>query len=100
MSAGASPPQMSGKHLHINLGQQYKLGGSLPNVAGVAPVAGVVAGKDLLVIGGAAVGPGPGQVATSAAIHSIDLKVCVGELLLLLFLHRCYVVVDVVVVVF
>ncbi|XP_058795237.1 CREB-regulated transcription coactivator 1-like isoform X3 [Phymastichus coffea] len=29
-SAGASPPQSGGKHLHISLGNQY--GGSLPNV--------------------------------------------------------------------
>ncbi|XP_068993712.1 CREB-regulated transcription coactivator 1 isoform X2 [Neodiprion pinetum] len=32
-SAGASPPlQSSGKHLRINLGNQFKAGGSLPNV--------------------------------------------------------------------
>lgn len=31
-SAGASPPQSSGKHLHINLGNQFRAGGSLPNV--------------------------------------------------------------------
>ncbi|KAG7198171.1 hypothetical protein KM043_005589 [Ampulex compressa] len=31
-SAGASPPQSSGKHLHINLGNQFRPGGSLPNV--------------------------------------------------------------------
>ncbi|XP_017879369.1 CREB-regulated transcription coactivator 1 isoform X3 [Ceratina calcarata] len=31
-SAGASPPQSSGKHLHISLGNQFRPGGSLPNV--------------------------------------------------------------------
>ncbi|XP_020289880.1 CREB-regulated transcription coactivator 1-like isoform X7 [Pseudomyrmex gracilis] len=31
-SAGASPPQSSSKHLHINLGNQFRAGGSLPNV--------------------------------------------------------------------
>ncbi|XP_031833631.1 CREB-regulated transcription coactivator isoform X4 [Nomia melanderi] len=31
-SAGASPPQSSGKHLRISLGNQFRAGGSLPNV--------------------------------------------------------------------
>lgn len=70
-SAGASPPQSSGKLLHINLGQQYRAG-SLPNVnANNAVGAGQsnvqeLTGKDILLIG---------QIATSATLHSIDLKV-------------------------
>ncbi|XP_011304868.1 CREB-regulated transcription coactivator 1 isoform X3 [Fopius arisanus] len=64
-SAGASPPQSSGsKHLHINLGNQYTGGGSLPNVNNTvtkrAPT------KD----------PSP----NSAAIHSIDLKTALSNL--------------------
>ncbi|PBC34254.1 CREB-regulated transcription coactivator [Apis cerana cerana] len=58
-SAGASPPQSSGKHLHINLGNQFRAGGSLPNVNNNANCA-----NDAK------------QHASShnAAIHSIDLK--------------------------
>ncbi|KOX70969.1 hypothetical protein WN51_03398 [Melipona quadrifasciata] len=61
-SAGASPPQSSGKHLHINLGNQFRAGGSLPNVNNNANC-----GNDAK------------EHASShnAAIHSIDLK-CSG----------------------
>lgn len=60
-SAGASPPQSSGKHLHINLGNQFRAGGSLPNVNN-----NVNCGNDAKEHSS----PHPG------AIHSIDLKVC------------------------
>ncbi|XP_031778086.1 CREB-regulated transcription coactivator 1 isoform X16 [Nasonia vitripennis] len=75
-SAGASPPQSSGKLLHINLGQQYRAG-SLPNVnANNAVGAGQsnvpeLTGKDILLIG---------QIATSATLHSIDLKTALNNL--------------------
>ncbi|OAD62528.1 CREB-regulated transcription coactivator 1 [Eufriesea mexicana] len=61
-SAGASPPQSSGKHLHINLGNQFRAGGSLPNVNNNANC-----GND------AKEHASP----HNAAIHSIDLKVLV-----------------------
>jgi len=60
-SAGASPPQSSGKHLHINLGNQFRAGGSLPNVNN-----NVNCDNDAKEHSS----PHPG------AIHSIDLKVC------------------------
>lgn len=59
-SAGASPPQSSSKHLHINLGNQFRPGGSLPNVNNNVNMN---AAKD--------------PSGTSAAIHSIDLKVLI-----------------------
>lgn len=59
-SAGASPPQSSSKHLHINLGNQFRPGGSLPNVNNNIDIN---AAKD--------------PSGTSAAIHSIDLKVLI-----------------------
>lgn len=62
-SAGASPPQSSGKHLHINLGNQFRAGGSLPNVNN-----NVNCGNDAKEHSS----PHPG------AIHSIDLKVCIS----------------------
>lgn len=59
-SAGASPPQSSGsKHLHISIGNQFRAGGSLPNVNNN------IENRDT------AKDPSP----NSAAIHSIDLKV-------------------------
>jgi hypothetical protein len=61
-SAGASPPQSSGKHLHISLNNQFKAGGSLPNVNAENNVTGQC-GKEAVVVG---------QI---AAIHSIDFKV-------------------------
>lgn len=60
-SAGASPPQSSGKHLHINLGNQYRGGGSLPNVNNNVSCGGDA--KDH-------------SSPNTGAIHSIDLKVC------------------------
>ncbi|CAB0034045.1 unnamed protein product, partial [Trichogramma brassicae] len=60
-SAGASPPQSSGKHLHISLAQQYRAGGSLPNVNKPQE-------SNSLGVG------------TSVAIHSIDLKELAREL--------------------
>lgn len=59
-SAGASPPQSSGKHLHINLGNQFRAGGSLPNVNNNANC-----------------GDGAKEHSSphTGAIHSIDLKV-------------------------
>ncbi|KMQ89201.1 creb-regulated transcription coactivator 1 [Lasius niger] len=60
-SAGASPPQSSGKHLHINLGNQYRAGGSLPNVNN-----NVNCGNDAK----------EHSSPHTGAIHSIDLKVC------------------------
>ncbi|KAK9296163.1 hypothetical protein QLX08_009752 [Tetragonisca angustula] len=64
-SAGASPPQSSGKHLHINLGNQFRAGGSLPNVNNNANC-----GNDAK------------EHASShnAAIHSIDLKTALSNL--------------------
>ncbi|XP_033213367.1 CREB-regulated transcription coactivator 1-like isoform X2 [Belonocnema kinseyi] len=62
-SAGASPPQSSSKHLHINLGNQFRPGGSLPNVNNNVNIS---AAKD--------------PSATSAAIHSIDLKTALSNL--------------------
>lgn len=59
-SAGASPPQSSGKHLHINLGNQFRVGGSLPNVNNNANC-----GND----------PKEHSSPHTGAIHSIDLKV-------------------------
>nr|XP_034171558.1 CREB-regulated transcription coactivator 1-like isoform X2 [Osmia lignaria] len=64
-SAGASPPQSSGKHLHINLGNQFRAGGSLPNVNNNANC-----GAD------AKEHPSP----HTAAIHSIDLKTALSNL--------------------
>ncbi|EFN89244.1 CREB-regulated transcription coactivator 1 [Harpegnathos saltator] len=58
-SAGASPPQSSGKHLHINLGNQFRAGGSLPNVNNNANCGGDAKEHS---------SPHTG------AIHSIDLK--------------------------
>ncbi|KAH0951239.1 hypothetical protein HN011_009752 [Eciton burchellii] len=60
-SAGASPPQSSGKHLHINLGNQFRAGGSLPNV-----------NNNVSCDGDAKEHSSP----NTGAIHSIDLKVC------------------------
>lgn len=60
-SAGASPPQSSGKHLHINLGNQFRAGGSLPNVNN-----NVNCGNDAK----------EHSSPHTGAIHSIDLKVC------------------------
>ncbi|XP_051155865.1 CREB-regulated transcription coactivator 1-like isoform X6 [Leptopilina boulardi] len=62
-SAGASPPQSSSKHLHINLGNQFRPGGSLPNVNNNVDIN---AAKD--------------PSGTSAAIHSIDLKTALSNL--------------------
>ncbi|XP_043482793.1 CREB-regulated transcription coactivator 1-like isoform X4 [Leptopilina heterotoma] len=62
-SAGASPPQSSSKHLHINLGNQFRPGGSLPNVNNNIDIN---AAKD--------------PSGTSAAIHSIDLKTALSNL--------------------
>ncbi|CAL7937016.1 unnamed protein product [Xylocopa violacea] len=64
-SAGASPPQSSGKHLHINLVNQFKAGGSLPNVNNNANC-----GND------AKEHASP----HNAAIHSIDLKTALSNL--------------------
>ncbi|XP_011637620.1 CREB-regulated transcription coactivator 1 isoform X4 [Pogonomyrmex barbatus] len=64
-SAGASPPQSSGKHLHINLGNQFRAGGSLPNVNN-----NVNCGSDAKEHSS----PHPG------AIHSIDLKTALSNL--------------------
>ncbi|XP_076676090.1 CREB-regulated transcription coactivator isoform X2 [Andrena cerasifolii] len=64
-SAGASPPQSTGKHLHINLGNQFRAGGSLPNVNNNANC-----GND------AKEHPSP----HTAAIHSIDLKTALSNL--------------------
>ncbi|XP_024890476.1 CREB-regulated transcription coactivator 1-like isoform X11 [Temnothorax curvispinosus] len=64
-SAGASPPQSSGKHLHINLGNQFRAGGSLPNVNN-----NVNCGNDAKEHSS----PHPG------AIHSIDLKTALSNL--------------------
>ncbi|XP_043602280.1 CREB-regulated transcription coactivator 1-like isoform X5 [Bombus pyrosoma] len=64
-SAGASPPQSSGKHLHINLGNQFRAGGSLPNVNNNANC-----GND------AKEHASP----HNAAIHSIDLKTALSNL--------------------
>ncbi|XP_017756282.1 PREDICTED: CREB-regulated transcription coactivator 1-like [Eufriesea mexicana] len=64
-SAGASPPQSSGKHLHINLGNQFRAGGSLPNVNNNANC-----GND------AKEHASP----HNAAIHSIDLKTALNNL--------------------
>ncbi|XP_018339010.1 PREDICTED: CREB-regulated transcription coactivator 1-like isoform X6 [Trachymyrmex septentrionalis] len=64
-SAGASPPQSSGKHLHINLGNQFRAGGSLPNVNN-----NVNCGNDAK----EHTSPHPG------AIHSIDLKTALSNL--------------------
>ncbi|XP_015431407.1 PREDICTED: CREB-regulated transcription coactivator 1 [Dufourea novaeangliae] len=64
-SAGASPPQSSGKHLHINLGNQFRAGGSLPNVNNNANC-----GTD------AKEHASP----NTAAIHSIDLKTALSNL--------------------
>ncbi|XP_043252970.1 CREB-regulated transcription coactivator 1-like isoform X5 [Colletes gigas] len=64
-SAGASPPQSSGKHLHINLGNQFRAGGSLPNVNNNANC-----GND------AKEHASP----HTAAIHSIDLKTALNNL--------------------
>lgn len=59
-SAGASPPQSSGsKHLHINIGNQFRGGGSLPNVNNT------ITNRDTT----------NDTTTNSAAIHSIDLKV-------------------------
>ncbi|XP_044576784.1 CREB-regulated transcription coactivator 1-like isoform X5 [Cotesia glomerata] len=64
-SAGASPPQSSGsKHLHINIGSQYRAGGSLPNVNNNIENRDTT--KD----------PSPNSV----AIHSIDLKTALNNL--------------------
>ncbi|XP_057323975.1 CREB-regulated transcription coactivator 1-like isoform X3 [Microplitis mediator] len=64
-SAGASPPQSSGsKHLHINIGNQFRAGGSLPNVNNN------IENRDT------AKDPSP----NSAAIHSIDLKTALNNL--------------------
>ncbi|KZC04401.1 CREB-regulated transcription coactivator 1 [Dufourea novaeangliae] len=63
-SAGASPPQSSGKHLHINLGNQFRAGGSLPNVNNNANC-----GTD------AKEHASP----NTAAIHSIDLKMSLSR---------------------
>ncbi|EZA48954.1 hypothetical protein X777_12400 [Ooceraea biroi] len=73
-SAGASPPQSSGKHLHINLGNQFRAGGSLPNVNN-----NVSCGNDAK----------EHSSSNTGAIHSIDLKVCTalfGTKLPLLFI--------------
>ncbi|KAI4497311.1 hypothetical protein M0802_007558 [Mischocyttarus mexicanus] len=59
-SAGASPPQSSGKHLHINLGNQFRAGGSLPNVNNNANCANDTNEHH------------PSQ--HTGAVHSIDLK--------------------------
>lgn len=59
-SAGASPPQMSDKYLHINLGNQYRAGGSLPNVNDNAKCSSA---------------PNKDTTAVSVAIDSIDFKV-------------------------
>ncbi|XP_047367281.1 CREB-regulated transcription coactivator 1-like isoform X2 [Vespa velutina] len=59
-SAGASPPQSSGKHLHINLGNQFRAGGSLPNVNNNANCANDTKEHH------------PSQ--HTGAVHSIDLK--------------------------
>lgn len=60
-SAGASPPQSSGsKHLHIHLSNQFKAGGSLPNVNN--NVTNRETTKEP-------------TTTNSTAIHSIDLKV-------------------------
>ncbi|XP_070531245.1 CREB-regulated transcription coactivator 1 isoform X2 [Cardiocondyla obscurior] len=64
-SAGASPPQSSGKHLHINLGNQFRAGGSLPNVNN-----NVNCGSDAK----EHTSPHPG------AIHSIDFKTALSNL--------------------
>ncbi|XP_008554593.1 CREB-regulated transcription coactivator 1 isoform X2 [Microplitis demolitor] len=64
-SAGASPPQSSGsKHLHISIGNQFRAGGSLPNVNNN------IENRDT------AKDPSP----NSAAIHSIDLKTALNNL--------------------
>ncbi|XP_015585642.1 CREB-regulated transcription coactivator 1 isoform X4 [Cephus cinctus] len=62
-SAGASPPQSSGKYLHINLGNQFRAGGSLPNVNNNTNSNNA---KD--------------PSGTCAAIHSIDLKTSLSKL--------------------
>ncbi|XP_025158322.1 CREB-regulated transcription coactivator 1 isoform X4 [Harpegnathos saltator] len=64
-SAGASPPQSSGKHLHINLGNQFRAGGSLPNVNNNANCGGDAKEHS---------SPHTG------AIHSIDLKTALSNL--------------------
>ncbi|XP_054000109.1 CREB-regulated transcription coactivator 1-like isoform X2 [Hylaeus anthracinus] len=64
-SAGASPPQSSGKHLHINLGNQFRAGGSLPNVNNNANC-----GNDAK----------EHALPHTAAIHSIDLKTALSNL--------------------
>ncbi|XP_076276122.1 CREB-regulated transcription coactivator isoform X2 [Lasioglossum baleicum] len=64
-SAGASPPQSSGKHLHINLVNQFRPGGSLPNVNNNANC-----GNDA-----------KEHASThTAALHSIDLKTALSNL--------------------
>ncbi|XP_076175585.1 CREB-regulated transcription coactivator isoform X7 [Ptiloglossa arizonensis] len=64
-SAGASPPQSSGKHLHISLGNQFRAGGSLPNVNNNANY-----GNDA-----------KEHASThTAAIHSIDHKTTLSNL--------------------
>ncbi|XP_076237093.1 CREB-regulated transcription coactivator isoform X7 [Calliopsis andreniformis] len=55
-SAGASPPQSTGKHLHINLSNQFRPGGSLPNVNNNA------------------------NCGTDAKEHSIDFKTAISNL--------------------
>ncbi|XP_066593342.1 CREB-regulated transcription coactivator 1-like isoform X4 [Prorops nasuta] len=62
-SAGASPPQSSGKHLHINLGNQFR-GRSLPNVNNNANCSNDA--KD--------------SSPRNNAIHSIDLKTVLSNL--------------------
>ncbi|KAL6438097.1 hypothetical protein ACFW04_004377 [Cataglyphis niger] len=64
-SAGASPPQSSGKHLHINLGNQFRAGGSLPNVNN-----NVNCGNDAK----------EHSSPHTGAIHSIDLKTALSNL--------------------
>ncbi|XP_046831669.1 CREB-regulated transcription coactivator 1-like isoform X11 [Vespa crabro] len=65
-SAGASPPQSSGKHLHINLGNQFRAGGSLPNVNNNANCANDTKEHH------------PSQ--HTGAVHSIDLKTALSNL--------------------
>lgn len=60
-SAGASPPQSSSKHLHINLGNQFRAGGSLPNVNN-----NVTCGSNTK----------DHSSPHTGTIHSINLKVC------------------------
>lgn len=68
-SAGASPPQSSdSKHLHINLGNQFRGGGSLPNVNN----------RDTT----------NDSTSNTAAIHSIDLKVQVNNVSAFCFIRK------------